>query len=408
MLFDLAAGGHHPSYIRHLINYWRNENLPVKLDIVVSPKFIDDHSDIVKIQIENDQSQIRFISITLEEYSGLISKQFLLKRYFKEWNLYCKYADELKAEHCLLMYLDTLQLPIVFGKKSPCKFSGIYFRPTFHYTDFDKYAFSWKDIFRRWRQKLLLSRVLNNPQFQYLFSLDKFAVKHIENLHTQAKVFHLADPVIKYNFDQAKIDKLRQKLGIDNDRKIFILFGKLTIRKGIYQLLEAIKLMPSGLCKKLSLLLVGSISSADEISIQSQIKIVSQSLPIQIITCYKFIAEEEVNLYFQLADVILAPYQKHVGMSGILLLAAAAEKPVLASNYGLMGQLVIQNRLGLAVDSTSPQAIANGIIYFINNNQHQTAYLDLKMINSFIEENSVKNFSYTLFQHIYAQINDYV
>lgn len=400
MLFDLATGGHHPSYIRHLINYWCNEKLPIKLDIVVSPKFIDDHSDIIKIQIENDQSQIRFISITLEEYSGLISKQSLLKRFFREWNLYCKYANELKAEHCLLMYLDTLQLPIALGQKSPCKFSGIYFRPTFHYKDFDNYTFSGKDIFRQWRQKLLLSRVLNNPQFECLFSLDPFAIKHIKKLHSQAKVFHLADPVTRGKFDQDKIEGLRRKIELNTDKKIFLLFGRLTNRKGIYQLLEAIRLLPYKLCKNLCLLLVGSIASTDKILIQSQIKVISQSLPVQIITYDKFVAEEEIPIYFQLADVILAPYQKHVGMSGILLLAAAAKKPVLASNYGLMGQLVRQNKLGIAVDSTSPQAIANGIIYFINNEQPKTAYLDLKMLDEFVKENSVGNFSDTLFQNI--------
>jgi glycosyltransferase involved in cell wall biosynthesis len=303
------------------------------------------------------------------------------------------------------MYLDTLQLPIVLGEKSPCPFSGIYFRPTFHYTDFDNYKPSWKDILRQWRQKLLLSRVLNNPQFKCLFSLDPFAIKHIEKLQSQAKVFHLADPVIIYKLEQSKIEQLRQQIGIDTDKKIFLLFGRLTNRKGIYQLLDAIQFLPYNLCEKLCLLLVGYIPSTEKKLIQEQIKIISQSFPVQIITSNEFIAEEEVHLYFELADVILAPYQKHVGMSGILLLAAAANKPVLSSNYGLMGQLVSQKRLGIAVDSTSPQAIANGIIDFINNEQHQATFFDLKMINKFVEENLADNFSYTLFQHIYAQIN---
>lgn len=405
MMFDLATGGHHPNYIRHFINYWCEKKLPVDLDVVVSPKFIDEHYDVVKIPIEYNKSQIRFLSITTEEYSDLISHSFFLQRIFGEWNLYCKYAKELKAEHCLLMYLDTLQLPIVLGKISPCKFSGIYFRPTFHYSDFDNYKPSWKDIFRQWRQKLLLSKVLNNSQFKCLFSLDPLAIKYIEKLHTSSKIIHLPDPVIQYEFEPYKIEQLRQKLGIDTDKKIFLLFGRLTNRKGIYQLLEALRLLPSKVCQKLCFLLVGYIPSTDKKLIQEQIKIISQSLPIQIIICNEFIAEEEVHLYFELADVILAPYQKHVGMSGILLLAAAAKKPVLASNYGLMGQLVRQKRLGITVDSTSPQAIADGIINFINDKQHQAIFFDLKMIDKFVEENLVENFSNTLFKHISAQIN---
>jgi hypothetical protein len=45
ILFDLATGGHHPSYIRHLVNYWCDEKLPFNLDVVVSPKFIESITD---------------------------------------------------------------------------------------------------------------------------------------------------------------------------------------------------------------------------------------------------------------------------------------------------------------------------------------------------------------------------
>ena len=126
MLFDLARGGHHPSYIKHIVNYWCDEKLPFNLDIVVSPKFINEHSDVVKIPIDRNQLQIRFTPITREEYAGLINTSYLLQKIFLEWELYCKYAKDLNIDHCLLMYLDTLQLPIAFGKKSPCSFSGIY------------------------------------------------------------------------------------------------------------------------------------------------------------------------------------------------------------------------------------------------------------------------------------------
>ncbi len=404
LLFDLETGGHHSSYIRHLVNYCCDKKLPINLDIVVSPKFIDEHADVVEIPINRNQSQIRFISITGEEYTNLLNAGSLLQKIFREWKLYCQYARVLQATHCLLMYLDTLQLPIALGEQSPCPFSGIYFRPTFHYKDFNNYTFSVKDIFRGWRQKLILYRVLNNPQFHCLFCLDNLASKYIKKLHSPAEIVSLADPVKTYNSEQEKIEVLRQELGIGKDKKIFLLFGKITSRKGIYKLLDAIKILPEEACQKICLLLVGSIVQKDKILVQSQIEAISQSLPIEIITCDKFIAEEQVHLYFQLSDVILAPYQKHVGMSGILLLAAAAKKPVLASNYGLMGQLVRQNKLGIAVDSTSHKAIANSMTYFIDNQKNTGDIFDLKLMNDFVEQNSVDNFSHTLFKNICTEI----
>lgn len=404
LIFDLETGGHHPSYIRHLVNYYCDKNLPINLEIVVSPKFIDEHADVVEIPINKNKSQVRFISITLEEYTHLLNAGSLLQKIFREWKLYCQYARVLQATHCLLMYLDTLQLPIALGENSPCPFSGIYFRPTFHYKDFNDYTFSVQDIFRGWRQKLLLYKLLNNPQFHCLFCLDNLATKYIKKLHSPAEIVSLADPVKTYNFEQEKIEVLRQELGIGKDKKIFLLFGKITNRKGIYKLLDAINILHEEVCKKICLLLVGSIVPKDKRLVQSQIQKISQSLPIEIITCDKFIAEEQVHLYFQLSDVILAPYQKHVGMSGILLLAAAAKKPVLASNYGLMGELVRQNKLGIALDSTSHEAIAKGITYFIDSQNKEADICDLKLINEFVEENSVDNFSQTLFKNVFKGI----
>ena len=49
MLFDLSIYWHHPSYIQHFINYWSQQELPGSLDIVVSHKFLQEHSEVVKL-----------------------------------------------------------------------------------------------------------------------------------------------------------------------------------------------------------------------------------------------------------------------------------------------------------------------------------------------------------------------
>ena len=49
LLFDLSVGGHHPAYIMHLIRYWGEREISGYLDIVVLPKFIHLHSDVVEM-----------------------------------------------------------------------------------------------------------------------------------------------------------------------------------------------------------------------------------------------------------------------------------------------------------------------------------------------------------------------
>ena len=55
-------------------------------------------------------------------------------------------------------------------------------------------------------------------------------------------------------------------------------------------------------------------------------------------------------------------------MSGILVRAAAAQKPVLSSGFGLMGEITRLYELGLTVDSSIPAQIAEGLCRFLQTN----------------------------------------
>lgn len=398
MLFDLSIYGHHPSYIQHFIEYWNKQNYSGSLDIVVSPKFIQFHIDVVKMAQEC-RKNINFIAISTAEEAALKPRKSGINRNiraFQEWSLLCKYATELQASKCLIMYFDTCLLPLALGRKPPCKFSGIYFRPTFHYSNFSNYLPNKKQRLQQWREKFILKRVLSNSHLQTLFCLDPLAIEHIKKLHAPAKVVYLPDPVA-LDIDNLPLDNLKQKLKIDSNRKVFLLFGALTGRKGIYQLLDAVMQLPQELCQKLCLLFVGEANAIDKALIEAKIATACQEKPIQIITQYQFVPDCDMQAYFQLTDIVLAPYQRHVGMSGILLLAAAAQKPVLTSNYGLMGEIVRQYRLGIAVDSTIPEQIAQGLMQCLEAAPERIG--DRVTMQEFAAQNSAEKFAQTLLEH---------
>lgn len=393
LLFDLSIHGHHANYIQHFIKYWHEQKSPVHLDIVVSPEFMKVHADVVTATTYSQK--IRYVPIATTEATALRARNSSANRNiraFQEWNLLCKYATLLQANKCLIMYFDTCLLPLALGIKPPCPFSGIYFRPTFHYSEFSNYLPSIKNSLQQWREKFILKRVLSHAQLQTLFCLDPFAIKHINSLHSQAKVVHLPDPVIVPH-DNLPLTNFKHSLQIDQGRQVFLLFGALNGRKGIYQLLEAILLLPTELCQKFCLLLVGEANPTDKALIEAKIVAVCQAKPVQIITQYEFVSELEVQAYFQLTDIVVAPYQHHVGMSGILLLAAAAQKPVLTSNYGLMGEIVRQYSLGIAVDSTIPEQIAQGITRCLG---ASTDLGDRAKMQEFAAQNSAEKFAQTL------------
>lgn len=404
IVFELGYTGHYPAYIQHLAKYWCEQELPGRLDIVVSPKFVQHHADVVDIASSCKHRSLNFVAITPDEEASLIPRKSSIHRAFRsfqEWHLLRKYATSLEATQCLVLYFDSFQAAVASGAKLPCPFSGIYFRPTFHYSDFTDYVPSLQDRVQQWREKfIILPRVLRHPQLQNLFCLDPFAIKHIAQFPSKARAIHLPDPVQMYDVpEQHQLEKFKENLGIQPSRKVFLLFGALYDgRKGINQLLEAISTLSPTLCQKLCLLLVGQMGGGNESLIQKRIAEISQFLPVQIIIRDEFVPEQEVQLYFQSADVILAPYQRHVGMSGILVQAAAAQKPILSSDYGLMGGITRHWELGLTVDSTIPSEIAKGLTRFLlESTEKLSARTKMK---AFAEQNFAEHFAGVIFQYL--------
>lgn len=397
MLFDLLVGGHHGSYIQHIVEKWLKQEQTAELSLVVSPEFNSFYPDVCQLISEAETDKIKLVAIAPEELAQLngSSKLDRYLRTIKEWDLLCKYAESLEANHCLIMYFDTSWLPLMLGKKCPCSFSGIYFRPTLHYRHFINYSADWQERLQQWREKLTLARLLKHPQLKNLFCIDPFAPKFItDNFTSHVKLVPLADPVKEINSSQQS-DRLKEDLKIPAERQVLLLFGALTGRKGVPQVLSAISLLPSEVCQKISLVMIGE---GDRSAIEAQAEAIRQAKPVQIVGHYQFVPEADVAKYFQLADLVLAPYQKHIGMSGILLLAAAAQKPVLSSNYGLMGELVHQYQLGLAVDSTDPEAIAKGITECLSQSPEELG--DRQKMLDFATQNSASNFAKTIIEQL--------
>ena len=406
MLFDLEVDGHHAGYIRYLLHYasqsavrWPNNNHKScadgcckggRLSVVVSPEFLRKHLDVVQMPTG---ANIEWVAISEAELSWYhASFGSLVRRAWAEWRLFCRYAKRLGANQALIMCVDRFQLPLALQLPAPCDVSGSYFRPTVHYHNLRFYKPFRGDRSRAWRQALLWRLACRHPRLKVLFSLDPLAVEPLQRLG-RTKVVHLPDPVECYEHSTGSCtsNKLRDELGIEEERRVFLLFGALDERKGIYQLLDSLTHLPVFELRRLCVLLIGQVRVADQAQLRSQIASISNSLPVQLILHNQFVAEEEVPLYFDIAHVVLAPYQRHVGMSGILMLAAALGKPVLASDYGLMGEIVRLRSLGITVDSTQASEIAKGISAFLAGEPREM--FDSDSAAQFARENSAEAFA---------------
>jgi glycosyltransferase involved in cell wall biosynthesis len=398
LLFEMSFGGHYASYIRYLVEYWRSFPVVGHLDVLVSPQFLQQHADVV--EIAQGQTNLQFTAITETEAAALTPRSSPFnraRRALQEWRLLTRYVPQLGTTHCLLLYFDTFQSAFILRRPAPCLISGIYFRPTLHYDQFKMTQLSWKERLQRRREAWVLPWVLKHPALQTLFCLDPFATERLQQFPATAQRVYLPDPVPLPTVSHSHVKDL-DSLGILPGRTVCLLFGSLDGRKGIHPLLEAIQLLPDALGRKLCLLLVGKIDPTDKSQVDGRITTITHNSLVQIIVQDTFIPDAAIDDYFQRADVILAPYQRHVGMSAILVRAAAAQKPVIASSFGLMGELTRRYGLGLTVDSTIPHKIAQALIRCLS--ESPLDFCDLPSMARFSSQNSVEVFCKTIFHSL--------
>lgn len=363
LALEIETEGHHPGYVKNFAEAWVNEGIDADLDFLVTPRFFQRHENVVQFVQSLAPSSIRIHSLTAGEEARMERVSRL--RYFHGWRLFCEYASRLNADHGLVMYSDFFQMPIVFGKKSPCPFSMIYFRPTFHYGEFRSYRPDLRETIRGWRKKVLLQQVLKKPELSILYCLDEVAVDYIKkHLRPNCHVQRFADSFSVYEKSPTRQAEIRTSLGIEADRRILMLLGVLDRRKGVIELLECLKHIPKEAAAKMCLLLAGKVHDSQRDEVLPLVARIQTESSVQLVLHDQYIHDEQVQHHFDMTDVVLATYQRHMGSSLALIRAAYAGKPVLSADYGLMGELVHRRKLGETVDTTDAQAMAAALERF--------------------------------------------
>ena len=180
------------------------------------------------------------------------------------------------------------------------------------------------------------------------------------------RVVYLPDPVRTPEriLSPEEVAETRRRLGVAHDRRLFLLFGDLRPRKGLWKLFDALRELTADECARAAIALVGHAEPAIEDRIAAETVALSGK-PISVIRRTGYVSDAERDAWFDVADVVLAPYLRHAGSSGVLMLAAAHRKPVISQDFGLMGHLVREKRLGLAIDTFDPKVIAQAMRGFL-------------------------------------------
>ncbi len=192
-------------------------------------------------------------------------------------------------------------------------------------------------------------------------TMSKAVMSDLEKFTNTSHKKYLLHPL--YTSFGEKLNQLdaRKALGLTEDKKIVLFFGLIRKYKGLDMLLDAFHELKSD--KDINLVIAGEFYEDK----QPYLDLIEKyQIEDQVILHSKFIANEDVKLYFSAADMVALPYRSAT-QSGVTQVSFHFEVPTLVTNVGGLAEIIPDKVAGYVVDS-SGKAIAEAIQdYFTNN-----------------------------------------
>lgn len=162
----------------------------------------------------------------------------------------------------------------------------------------------------------------------------------------------------------AKVDRIEaiKALNLNQDDLYLLFFGFIRAYKGLDLLIEAFadnRLRN----RKLKLIIAGEFYE-DDAPYRALIK--KYNLEKEVILFDRFIKDEEVSLFFSIAEIVVQPYRSAT-QSGVTQIAFHFEKPMLVTDVGGLSEIVSAGKSGYVVKPESGYITDAIIDYFENN-----------------------------------------
>ena len=195
-------------------------------------------------------------------------------------------------------------------------------------------------------------------------TMSKAVMKDLEKFTSTVHKKYLLHPL--YTSFGEKLNKMdaRKALELPTDKQLVLFFGLIRKYKGLDMLLDAMNELKSN--PNINLVIAGEFYEDKQPYLDLIEKYQIQN---QVILHGKFIANEDVKLYFSAADLVALPYRSAT-QSGVTQVSFHFEVPTLVTNVGGLGEIIPDKVAGYVVESNG-KAIADGINdYFENNRMH--------------------------------------
>lgn len=367
VFFDSKSTGHHGEYLENIILGLPKEYSGISL-IICHPLLF---SRLERCKIKSS-SEIQVRCLKEHDLNYIESAKNRIQRGEKELEILESYLPKGKAISLVFMDLNVYQLALrswKYSEDNRISISGILFNPlTPSKRKTSKNNFI--TFITRVRKKLQIYLLLRNSSIKTVFILnDREAVDYMNGWSFSRNVFRfLIDPIPAAMRD-IQVLKVKPE---SNKQFNFLMLGAISPRKGGLEVIKALKHsnFPEGMT--VSLRLIGAFSKeypAYSKLIKSEIESLKNIRnDVIVLVQNEFIDNEIFCQEISNTDCVLAPYIGFTGSSGMIGHACRYEKPLLVSSEGLIGEIVLQSKLGLCVDPQNIEALSISLGKMVSSN----------------------------------------
>jgi glycosyltransferase involved in cell wall biosynthesis len=151
----------------------------------------------------------------------------------------------------------------------------------------------------------------------------------------------------------------RRQLSISEGDKTLLFFGNIAPYKGLEYLISAFAELSSK-DRSYRLIIVGKPKGSEGYWTQIHQEIARGGIRDRVIERIEYIPDEETELFFKAADVLILPYT-HVFQSGVLFLAYGFGLPAIAADVGTLKEEIIEGQTGFVFKPQDSSDLASKV-----------------------------------------------
>ncbi len=207
-----------------------------------------------------------------------------------------------------------------------------------------------------------LNRLTLSVQYRLVDHIFAHTNKSRSELETDFGVSASKITVIPYGMNSVVPDTsltpkdARQHLGIESSALTVLFFGQIAPYKGLEDLLTALLELETE-SDQYRLIIAGKPKWNDAYWQKMKHLITGAGLASKIVARIEFIPDEEVEVFFKAADVLILPY-KEIFQSGVLFLSYSFGLPVIATDVGSLKEDVLDGETGFMCRANDPSDLA--------------------------------------------------